>query len=330
MTISVLVPTYNGAQHLPHAIDSILNQSYTDFEVIICDDGSIDNTWKVITDYAKKDRRIKAYQNNRNLGLVGNWNRCVELSNYDWIKFLFQDDLMDSDCLLTFQQHFDSRYPLIFSNRRFIYSSDVPISVSETYEKLPTFETFFSKNYAQPDELIDTILTNTRFRNFLGEPSSCILHRSVFDKFGLFNPELAQFCDLEYWHRVGINTGVKYISDTLSSFRVHLSSASSSNKLDFRAEYLDELVMLYSWCFDSNYHALRQRVRVLNIDIKKELYDKAFWLANHVEEVAKSNPKSLDSWNDVAKQHPRLVRSIPIYQRKIRHWFRNRLLWRLQ
>src|SRR5579863_4981502 len=97
--ISICIPTYNGEKYLSECLYHVLNQTYSNFEVIICDDCSTDNTTEIINSYQQKDNRIKIFRNERNLGLCGNWNRCVEHSSGKWIKFIFQDDWMNDNCL---------------------------------------------------------------------------------------------------------------------------------------------------------------------------------------------------------------------------------------
>ena len=92
--ISVCVPTYNGMKYLRECLDSILVQSFENFEVIIVDDQSADGSVDLLSEYAAQDERIRVFRNPQNLGLVGNWNRCLDLASAEWIKFVFQDDLI--------------------------------------------------------------------------------------------------------------------------------------------------------------------------------------------------------------------------------------------
>src|SRR6266498_4705624 len=97
--VSICIPTYNGAAYLADCLDSALAQTYREFELLLVDDGSTDDTVKIAEDYERRDSRIRLVSKGKNLGLVQNWNRCVKLAQGDWIKFLFQDDLLDSSCL---------------------------------------------------------------------------------------------------------------------------------------------------------------------------------------------------------------------------------------
>ena len=74
--ISVIMSTYNGSKSLSAAINSILKQTFDDFELIICDDASSDNSLEIIENLAKKDKRIKVITNSKNLGLANSLNNC--------------------------------------------------------------------------------------------------------------------------------------------------------------------------------------------------------------------------------------------------------------
>ena len=95
--VSVLMPNYNCESYLPEAIESILNQSFTDFEFIIIDDGSTDNSWKIIQSYAKKDKRIVAVKNNKNLGISWNRNKLLSLAKWKYILWQDSDDISIQD-----------------------------------------------------------------------------------------------------------------------------------------------------------------------------------------------------------------------------------------
>ena len=90
--VSVLIPSYNCARYLPETIDSVLTQSLRDFELVILDDRSSDSSNEVLEDYARRDERIRYRLNERNLGLVGNWNACLVAARGKYVKFLHSDD----------------------------------------------------------------------------------------------------------------------------------------------------------------------------------------------------------------------------------------------
>lgn len=91
--VSIALATYNGEKYISEQLDSILNQSYSDFEVIICDDCSKDSTRKIIKDYSIRDSRIHLYENEINLGFKKNFIKCIGLCKGEYIAFCDQDDV---------------------------------------------------------------------------------------------------------------------------------------------------------------------------------------------------------------------------------------------
>jgi len=90
--VSVCMPVYNGEKYLRQAIESILAQSFDDFELVIADDCSTDSSYEIIEEYAAKDKRVRAWRNENNLGLFGNWNLTMQKGEGDYIKPFAQDD----------------------------------------------------------------------------------------------------------------------------------------------------------------------------------------------------------------------------------------------
>lgn len=91
--VSVLTPAYNAERYIWESIDSILSQTFGDFEYIIVDDGSTDKTWEIICAYAERDVRIIPYQNQSNLWISATRNRLISLSTTDYIVWQDADDI---------------------------------------------------------------------------------------------------------------------------------------------------------------------------------------------------------------------------------------------
>lgn len=91
--ISVIMPNYNCERYLSEAIESILNQTFTDFEFIIIDDWSTDNSWNIIQEYAKKDSRIVAIKNEKNLKICKTLNKWIEIAKWKYIARMDSDDI---------------------------------------------------------------------------------------------------------------------------------------------------------------------------------------------------------------------------------------------
>lgn len=92
--ISVLMTAYNREKYIGDAIQSVLNSSYENFELIIVDDFSIDNTISIAKQYAAKDNRIKIYCNNRNIGQFANRNKAASYAKGEFLKYVDSDDLI--------------------------------------------------------------------------------------------------------------------------------------------------------------------------------------------------------------------------------------------
>ena len=90
--VSILIPVYNREVLVCRAIDSALAQTYENIEIIVCDNASTDHTWEVLREYEQKDKRIRIFRNESNVGPVGNWERCLENATGEYAKFLWSDD----------------------------------------------------------------------------------------------------------------------------------------------------------------------------------------------------------------------------------------------
>lgn len=97
--VSIGLPVYNGEQYLRETLDSILAQTFTDFELIISDNASTDNTEGICREYADRDKRISYYRNLKNIGAAGNYNRTFELSSGRYFKWAAHDDLIAPEFL---------------------------------------------------------------------------------------------------------------------------------------------------------------------------------------------------------------------------------------
>ena len=91
--VSIVMPAYNCEKYVVEAINSILAQTYRNWELLVLDDGSKDNTLRIIEDFSQNDSRIKALPNGKNMGVSATRNRGIELASGEWIAFLDSDDM---------------------------------------------------------------------------------------------------------------------------------------------------------------------------------------------------------------------------------------------
>lgn len=97
--VSIVMPAYNCEKYVVEAINSILTQTYRNWELLVLDDGSKDNTLQIIEEFSQKDSRIKALPNGKNMGVSATRNRGIELASGEWIAFLDSDDMWNSEKL---------------------------------------------------------------------------------------------------------------------------------------------------------------------------------------------------------------------------------------
>ncbi|CAN5458674.1 glycosyltransferase family 2 protein [soil metagenome] len=99
--VSLGVPVYNGQRYLEYALRSLVDQTFADFELIICDNASTDRTAEICREFASRDSRIRYYRNERNIGANPNFNRTLELASGEYFKWAAYDDI----CQPTYLEH---------------------------------------------------------------------------------------------------------------------------------------------------------------------------------------------------------------------------------
>ncbi|PSB59047.1 glycosyltransferase family 2 protein, partial [Chamaesiphon polymorphus] len=247
---------------------------------LIVDDRSTDRTVEIAEEYAAKDERIRVVRNPENLGLVGNWNRCIEISAGEWIKFVFQDDTLAPTCLEKMMVATKLGKPIIYCRRNFIFEAGTD----------ETSQDFYRTHLSVQNPLSDTVEISARQYaelalqhigvNFVGEPTSVILHRSVFIQFGSFNPHLIMICDFEFYTRVAIHTGIVQIPEVLANFRVHGSASSAVSRANrhYRGWVLDGVILSHDFAFNTAYVPIRTVARQLQpqIDLAQLFQERAF------------------------------------------------------
>lgn len=125
--VSIAMCTYNGERFLREQLDSLVNQTYQNFELIITDDKSTDSTIEIIREYQQVDNRIKLYQNEVNLGFVKNFEKAISLCKGEYIALADQDDIWKLEKLETFVVEIDNNI-LIYSDAEIIDKDSVQLN----------------------------------------------------------------------------------------------------------------------------------------------------------------------------------------------------------
>ncbi len=316
--VSVCVPTYNGGTFLEDCLQSVCEQTFRDIEILIVDDGSDDSTVEIVRRFARNDERIRLRQNGSRLGLAGNWNRCVELARGEWIKFVFQDDLLTPECIsLMLRKAESSAARFLCCRRDFIFDAGVAQDLRDFYlSSAIEIDRFYAgRNSMAPANFAEGVVT--RFRsNMVGEPTATLLHKSVFAECGPFETNLIMCCDYEFWNRAGSRFGVTYLAEALAIFRVHGRSASSHNAASrrIRMTRLDWFIMLHDVLYHPRCEKLRAAgARRFGIPHLRRLCCMQAWRAQqairHEKALNSTDAHFLqEEWATVLRSYPRLPR----------------------
>lgn len=121
--VSITMPTYNGERYLRDALDSVLAQTFTDFELDVIVDGSTDGSMVILEEYAASDQRIRIHQNPQNIGLPASLNVGIGAARGDYWHWFSDDDLYEPDALQTLAEYLDS-HPDAYAVASDYYSMD--------------------------------------------------------------------------------------------------------------------------------------------------------------------------------------------------------------
>jgi len=166
---TIAIPVFNRFDFFKEAVDSVLNQTFSDFELIIVDDYSADGTWEYIKTI--DDPRIRAFRNEKNIGIVPNWRRCIEKAKGRWFKFLMSDDLIFPDSLSILKKLIDKypeNYVIVTSGIDFTNINEI-----KSYLNIDVREINDTDKYIKP---IDKVLTERKkFNQTWAMPNSYTL-----------------------------------------------------------------------------------------------------------------------------------------------------------
>jgi glycosyltransferase involved in cell wall biosynthesis len=261
LRVSICIPTYNGREHLKECIDSIRAQTFKDFEVLICDDQSSDGTLDLARELAQGDERFRFVKNPRRFGLVGNWNNCIAVSRGEWIKLVFQDDLIAPTCvekLLSACEQTGKAFA--FCARDFIFENGVkPLNREELAIHRAELDAIYLNEPLINAELVIQVAIQNPHYNMVGEPTVTLIRKSAFEQVGLFDDALIQLCDVEFWFRIMSNLGAIRVPERLATFRIHAKATTAANHggRSYRTVVLDPLVVRYRFAFDDRFSRLR-------------------------------------------------------------------------
>jgi glycosyltransferase involved in cell wall biosynthesis len=180
--ITVLMPVYNGAKYLKEAIDSVLSQTFRDFEFLIIDDGSTDSSVEIIKSY--NDQRIRLEQNDKNFGLIYSLNKGIDLTKNKYIARMDADDISLPDRLKIQFEFMESHFDIAVSG---VYTITIGKVNGHT-----------NKFFTEPEDIKANLLFNTSL-----EHPSVIIRKEILQKYNLFyNENFKHSEDFDLWERI--------------------------------------------------------------------------------------------------------------------------------
>jgi len=202
--ISIIMPVYNGGKYLHLAIESVLAQTYTNFEFIIINDGSTDDTKNILEKYSKLDDRIKIITNSVNLKIVKSLNIGLNAAKGEFIARIDSDDIWKKDKLKIQISYFenDSQLYLLGTSKQLI---------DENGKKIKGVE----RQIYEYGEIRRNILKYNLFCH-----SSVLYKKVIIDEIGQYNEKYKNTEDYEYWIRIIKHFKTEILKDILVFYRI--------------------------------------------------------------------------------------------------------------
>jgi glycosyltransferase involved in cell wall biosynthesis len=223
--ISIVIPTYNRANLINKAIQSILDQTYKNWELIIVDNYSEDNTREVID--AFNDDRIVIYSRPRTGSVAASRNLGVANSNGDWIAFLDSDDWWFPKKLEYVSKRFQKELDLIYHDLRIVATDGMPLNRSKTKSRRLNESIY-----------LDLLLNGNDIAL-----SSVVVRKEIFLKVNGMNESPSFFAveDYDTWLRIAqITNRFEYINKTLGAYRLHDGNIGKINNFEYLSNALKD------------------------------------------------------------------------------------------
>lgn len=242
--VSVCIPAYNNERDIAATIQGIIEQTYTNWELVIVDDASTDHTVNVVKQF--DDPRIRLYENPKNLGMVGNWNRSVELTTADYIKLICADDILLPESL-------EKEMAAIVSSPEVVMTINDSIMINRRQEKLGYFGRYPLKGNMDGKKLARKSLI---MNNFFGMPCAVLFRKSAFEQVGGFDRQFQYILDFDLWLSMAQYGQVAVLPEKLNYFMLREDSNTGKVFSKENKAYYEEHVSL-----------LKKHAKVLGVSI---------------------------------------------------------------
>lgn len=220
--ISVIIPAYNCAQYISETVESVLAQTYQDYEIIIVDDGSTDNTKDVLSKYVEAYPNKVIYIYQQNAGEGGARNRGLKESVRDYVAFLDSDDIWLPTKLEKQMALVDSLKgeDIVVFGDQYQFNDSGAILLKSMFKILKPYNGF--------------VYEKLLYENFL-TTNMILTKRDFFNKVGYFKEGMKYCADFEMWLRLAKHYKFYYVEDLVAGYRIH--SAQVSGNIHKMREY---------------------------------------------------------------------------------------------
>lgn len=220
--ISIVLPVYNGEKYLRESIESVLSQTYSNWELLILDDCSSDESPAIAKEYEAADRRIHYFRNEQNLQLPRNLNRGFSLAQGEYLTWTSDDNRYRPQALERMAAVLDSDpdVQLVFASCRIIDAAGKEVE-------------YLSVSPRSPDWVVGT--------NSVG---ACFLYtRLVYQQIGDYDPDLKLVEDFDYWQRICSRFKAVGMEEILYDYRWHDAALTSTMKKELFHQNLEKMLL---------------------------------------------------------------------------------------
>lgn len=220
--ISIVLPVYNGEKYLHESIESIISQTYKNWELLILDDCSTDRSSQIAQEYAQKDARIRYFRNDSNLQLPRNLNKGFSLAKGQYLTWTSDDNRYKSEALermyMALKEHSDAQF--VFASCRIIDGNGKEIE-------------YIMVNESSKKRLVG-----------MDSVGACFMYtRKAYEAVGEYDPNFTLVEDFDYWQRIYTKFGAVTISDILYEYRWHDGALTSTMRKDIFNQTLEKMLL---------------------------------------------------------------------------------------
>ncbi|MBJ6141842.1 glycosyltransferase [Hymenobacter sp. BT559] len=225
--VTIIIPNYNHAKYLPQRIESVLQQTYANTEVIILDDCSSDNSREIIERFAKEDKRIKVIYNEQNSGSTfKQWNKGIALAKGEYIWIAESDDYSDLFFLEKLVLKLDANSDIGLAYCDSLYVDENGKVIDRNYSLYSELDVELWENDFTVDGL-GLVKKFMSYKNIIPNASAVVFRRSIAQQVGPADEKMRLVGDWLYWASILAVSQVVFVAEQLNYFRQHINNVRS-------------------------------------------------------------------------------------------------------